>query len=64
MSTRCYTHLSAEERETLRLGQGQSLHRLARLLGRASSTLSREYARNTTRGHPYRACMAQNHATA
>ncbi len=66
MSTRCYTHLSAEERETLSLGlvQGQSLRRLARLLGRAPSTLSREYARNTTRGHPYRACMAQNHATA
>ena len=64
MSKRCYTHLSAEERETVSLGlvQGQSLHRLARLLGRAPSTLSREYARNTTRGHPYRACTAQTQA--
>ena len=64
MSKRCYTHLSAEERETVSLGlvQGQSLRRLARRLGRAPSTLSREYARNTTRGHPYRAGTAQTQA--
>lgn len=64
MRTRSYTHLSAEERETLSLGlaQGQSLRRLAQLLGRAPSTVSREYARNTTGGHPYRACLAQTHA--
>ena len=41
------------------LAQGQSLRMLARLLVRAPSTLSREYARTTTRGHPYRACTAQ-----
>ena len=64
MTKRQYTHLSADERETVSLGlaQGQSLRRLARLLGRAPSTLSREYARNTTRGHPYRACTAHTQA--
>ncbi len=61
MTKRGYTHLSAEDRETVSLGltQGESLRALARVLGRAPSTLSREYARNTTRGHPYRACTAQ-----
>ncbi|BFU92271.1 MAG: hypothetical protein NTAFB01_34580 [Nitrospira sp.] len=34
------------------------------MLGRAPSTVSRELARNTTRGHPYRACMAQTQAAA
>ena len=64
MTKRCYTHLSAEDRETLSLGltQGTSLRALARVLGRAPSTLSREYARNTTRGRPYRACTAQTQA--
>ena len=66
MPKRLYTHLSAEDRETVSLGlaQGQSLRRLAWILGRAPSTLSREYARNTTRGHPYRACTAQRLAAA
>ena len=64
MPTKCYTHLSAEDRETVSLGltQGASLRTLARVLGRAPSTLSREYARNTTRGRPYRACTAQTQA--
>ena len=64
MTKRCYTHLSAEDRETLSLGltQGESLRALARVVGRASSTLYREYARNTTRGRPYRACTAQSQA--
>jgi IS30 family transposase len=64
MSKQCYTHLSAEDREALSLGltQGESLCALARVLGRAPSTLSREYARNTTRGRPYRACTAQTQA--
>lgn len=64
MHTRSYRHLSAEERETLSLGltQGHSLRTMARFLGRAPSTLSREIARNTTRGCPYRACTAQRHA--
>lgn len=66
MHTRSYRHLTAEERETLSLGlaQGHSLRAMARILGRAPSTLSREVARNTTRSHPYRACTAQSHATA
>ncbi|MBX3319526.1 MAG: IS30 family transposase [Nitrospira sp.] len=65
MHTRSYRHLSAEERETLSLGlaQGQSLRTMARILGRAPSTVSREVTRNTTRGRPYRACTAQQHAT-
>jgi len=64
MTTRCYTHLSAEDRETLSLGltQGESLRALARVWGRAPSTLSREYARTTTRGRPSRACTAQTQA--
>ena len=64
MTKQCYTHLSAEDRETLSLGltQGESLRALARVLGRAPSTLCREYARNTTRGRPYRACTAQSQA--
>ena len=58
--------MSAEDRETLSLGlaQGQSLRMMARVLGRAPSTVSRESARNTTRGHPDRACTAQIHAAA
>ena len=65
MPKRLYTHLSAEDRETVSLGlaQGQSLRRLARILGRAPSTLSREHARNA-RDHPYRACTAQRLAAA
>ena len=62
----CYTHLSPEERATLSLGlaQGHSLRMIARVLGRAPSTLSRECARNTTRGHPYRVSTAQPQAVA
>jgi len=64
MTTRCYTYLSGEDRETLSLGltQGKSLRALARVLGRAPSTLCREYTRNTTRGRPYRAYTAQSEA--
>ena len=58
--------MSAEDCETLSLGlaHGHSLRMMARVLGRAPSTISRESARNTTRGHPYRACTAQTQATA
>lgn len=65
MRTRGYTHLSAEDRETLSLGlaQGASLRMLARILGRSPSTVSREVARNVTRGRPYRACTAHTLAT-
>ena len=49
---------------SLGLAQGQSLRMMARVLGRAPSTVSRESARNTTRGHPDRACTAQVQAVA
>ena len=66
MNTTGYTHLSPEERATLSLGlaQGHSLRMMARVLGRAPSTLSRECARNTTPDRPYRACSAQPQAVA
>ena len=66
MRKKCYTHLSAEDRETLSLGlaHGHSLRAMARVLGRAPSTVSRESARNSTRGRPYRACTAQVQAAA
>ncbi|MEO8341458.1 MAG: helix-turn-helix domain-containing protein, partial [Nitrospirota bacterium] len=66
MPTKCDTHVSAEDRETLSLSlaQGQSLRRLAQLLARAPSTLSCEYTRTTTRGRPYRACTGQTLAGA
>ena len=65
MSKKCYRHMSIDERETQSLGlaQGQSLRTMARVLGRAPSTVSRESARNA-RGHPYRACTAQRLAAA
>lgn len=64
MQTRAYRHLTAEERETVSLGlaQGHSLRAMARSLGRAPSTLSRELARNRAPHHPYRACTAQAQA--
>ena len=65
MTKRSYRHMSAEERETLSLGlaHGQSLRMMARVLGRAPSTLSREYARNAMRA-AYRACTAHTLASA
>ena len=49
---------------SLGLTHGQSLRMMARVLGRTPSTVSREVARNTTRGHPDRACTAQTLAAA
>ena len=64
MRTSCYRRLSAEERETLILGlpPRYSLRTMARILGRATSTLSRKVARNTTRERPYWDDTAQSHA--
>ncbi len=47
--------MRAEESETLSLGlaHGHSLRTMAGVLGRAPSTVNRESAHNTTRGHPY-----------
>ena len=66
MSKQCYTHLSDADRVTLSLGltHGHSLRMMARALGRAPSTVSRELGRNTPRGHPYRAGTAQTRAVA
>jgi hypothetical protein len=66
MRKQCYTHLSAEDRETSSLGltHSHSLRTMAPVLGRAPSTVSREAARNTVRGRPYRACTAQVQAAA
>ena len=66
MHTRSYRHLSADERETLSLGlaHSHSVRTMARVLGRAPSTVSREVARNATRGQPYRAWTAQTQAVA
>ena len=49
MQKKSYTHMGAEERETLSLGQSQgfSMRAMARVLGRAPSTVSREHARAT-----------------
>jgi len=60
MNKKSYTHMSVEERETLSLGlaQGHALRKMATLLGRAIITNSRKSARNTTKGHPYRASIA------
>ena len=65
MSTRSYRHLSAEECETVSLGLavGHSLRRMAMVLGRAPSTVSREMARNAGRSQ-YRACTAHTLASA
>ena len=65
MSKQCYTHLSDADRETLSLGlaHGHSLRTMARVLGRASSTVSREVTRNALNG-PYRAGTAQRPAAA
>src|SRR5512141_1374428 len=54
MRKQSYTHVSAEERETVSLGltHGHSLRTMARVLGRAPRTVSREAARHTARGRP------------
>jgi IS30 family transposase len=67
MKKKSDTHLSFEENETLSVGlaQGLSLRTMATVLGRNSSTLSCEVARNGTRGAAcYRACTAHTLATA
>ena len=56
-----YRHLSIEEREKLylRRGQGAKLREIARELGRAVSTISRELKRNAGTRHPYSPSQAQ-----
>lgn len=54
----CYNHLTIEERECLMLSRerGESIRQIAKKLGRAPSTVSRELRRNPG---PYRASAAQ-----
>ena len=54
----CYSHLTIEERECLMLSheRGESIRQIAKRLGRAPSTVSRELRRNPG---PYRAAAAQ-----
>lgn len=56
-----YHELSIPERATLQLGlaQGFSQRRIARMLGRSPSTISRELRRNRAPGTRYQACAAQ-----
>ena len=58
-----YTHISISEREIIMVGQHlrQGVREVARRLGRAPSTISREIARND-RGRGYRAHLAQQRA--
>ncbi|MEO8340852.1 MAG: helix-turn-helix domain-containing protein [Nitrospirota bacterium] len=58
--------MRADERETLGLGlaRGHSLRMMSRVLGRAPGTVSRESARNATRGRHYRTSTAQTQAAA
>ncbi len=62
MSTRSYRHMSAEDRETLSLGlaHGHSLRMMARVLGRAPSTVSRESHPQLTVG-PTVSCLHGAH---
>ncbi len=65
MRTRSYRHLSAEERETLSLclAAANSLRRMAMVLGRAPSTVSREISRNAG-WRRYQACTGHTLASA
>ncbi|OPD96750.1 hypothetical protein AO998_33545, partial [Pseudomonas aeruginosa] len=56
-----YTELSVEERATIQIGhaQGFSLRRIARLINRSPSTISRELRRNRDVCGSYSARAAQ-----
>ncbi|MEQ5768286.1 IS30 family transposase [Halomonas sp. H33-56] len=50
--THCYHHLTAEERATIMLmREGHSIRSIAKFLGRAASTISRELARHAVPSH-------------
>jgi IS30 family transposase len=57
-------YLSVGEREEIAVGRaaGQTMTAIAAALGRSCSTVSRELARNTSRGGWYRATVAQGRA--
>jgi IS30 family transposase len=58
---RCYSHLSAVEREEISRGValGYGVQAIARQLGRSASSVSRELRRNAERPTSYRATVAQ-----
>jgi transposase, IS30 family len=58
---RCYSHLSAHEREDISrlLAMGRGVREIARHLGRSASTISRELQRNAPSARQYRATSAQ-----
>jgi IS30 family transposase len=58
---KCYSHLSAIEREEISRGiaMGYPMQSMARQLGRSTSTVSRELRRNAKRPEGYRAALAQ-----
>lgn len=60
-----YSRLSLEEREVVSRGlsRGSSSRAIARELGRAPSTVTREISRNASHRRGYRAVAAQGHAT-
>ena len=55
-----YNHLTAEERDRLAalMAEGRSLRAIARVLGRAASTISREIVRNALDRGAYRPHVA------
>jgi len=55
-----YKHLSLEEREKLYAlrEQGKNFHKIALVLGRSHTSLSREYKRHAKYGKPYIPCKA------
>lgn len=61
-----YHELSIPERATLQLGlaQGFSQRRIARMIDRSPSTISRELRRNRAPGTSYQACTAQQQMSA
>lgn len=58
---KCYSHLSAVEREEISRGMatGSAIRSIARRLGRSPSTVSRELRRNAERPERYLATAAQ-----
>ena len=63
--THCYHHLTAEERATIMLmREGHLIRSIAKYLGRAASTISRELARHAVPSHAgYDASLAGFRAT-
>ena len=61
----CYQRLTHEEREEIskQLAIGQSIREIAKNLGRAPSTISRETSKGSANKYIYRALRSQNRAS-